>query len=72
MIEDTNLLRELESNRLAAREPSLVPDDYDDLAPSEMRPVDMAVIDRERDLLQRQGYARVLRSGDGSLQCTAA
>lgn len=47
------MLQELESGRMAAREPTRVPDDY--APPERSRPVDAAVIDRERELMQRNG-----------------
>lgn len=51
--DDEEMLQELESGRMAAREPSRVPDDY--APPERSRPVDAAVIDRERELMQRNG-----------------
>lgn len=53
IVDESEYLNEWQSKMEASNEPSRVPDDY--AIPEEPRPVDMAVIERERDLMQLQG-----------------
>ena len=53
IIDEAEYLREWQSKMDASNEATRVPEDYP--IPEEPRPVDMAVIDRERELMQLQG-----------------
>jgi hypothetical protein len=53
MIDESEYLREWQSKMDSSNEATRLPEDYP--VPEEPRPVDMAVIDRERELMQLQG-----------------
>lgn len=53
IIDEAEYLREWQSKMDASNEATRLPEDYP--VPEEPRPVDMAVIDRERELMQLQG-----------------